>query len=284
MVNISNYFNKRDEFVDAHKLAGSDSLREVLRRAVFNTDLALATFLVYVTTLNESLDRLTKLKEEFAKQDSDAAGAIEQIKEMKQPTADSVVSEEKLKELAGMDEALKEPYEQYQALMDQSNQLMSEILPVLEKSHQNAAILQDAVIRIDLFCIELTKGDLTSSLFEKVFKSRTDKFVKDALVDILGYLVGISPVGAFTDAILTIKGIYRARVDEINAADDYIRYLEVYSLTAQQWSAATQVIIDTILRLPKDEPMQLADSAETIKQRKEALSVNWNLETPILTR
>ncbi len=295
---FSSYFDKRDEFVAACKLASTEVLRQKVLQAIFLSDLAITTFVEFIQSLEMGMDDLARKEDDFAvmnRQNRARAELLEQLPALNPEADKKLEALYKAAEKNEDDEVLKslglrsskEVMEEMRALLKQSEQDRENLLAASKKTSEDSEKLAAVLSTLKNFFLQIQTEELESSLFDGVFKARDSRSLVDAMLNALDYLLGLipSPLPDPTRHIIgEIKTIYQERVETIKVNDDYLRYVETYSLTAIQWSLTAQIMIDTIYALMQSQQVSLAISDSMLSHRTQKLKNGWNYELPVMSK
>ena len=111
-----------------------------------------------------------------------------------------------------------------------------------------------------------------STLFDKILPPDDSRYAREAVIKLLDFLVGLTGIGPFKDAIEKIRSMGSVRAEGLNVADAYMNQLDEYSSACYRWCIVAQLLIDAIERIDAKSPLSVEDAVRRVEDRREGLS------------
>jgi hypothetical protein len=149
-------------------------------------------------------------------------------------------------------------------------------IQVIEETKQIMSESSHSIVTIQGFFLLGRMEEISDSLFNGIYKGRESKYLIDAMIIFLHYLIGLSPLGIITSTIQSVKDVYQVQLRDIRAASDYMRYIETYTITAKTWALTSQITIDAISGLHQNKTTAKEESSKTLNEKIELIKSNWH--------
>jgi hypothetical protein len=294
MNEFSTYFEKRNEFLKQYQKATNPKATEPLKQNIFLTDLCMVLFIGFIKAVQAGVADIQGKAELLAKLKAENEAREVLIKQMDESVK---TREEHLKKFDGVKEdpellkelglrSIAEQVAELRAIFADTDAQRARLVEASRQAAKTAEELQTLTILASQFFLHFKIEEIQKSLFDDLYKARDSAAVKDAIQKFIGFALGFVPMVnegfAVFQFLNDLKSIYEERLKEIETINDFHNYLDHYALAATQWSLTTQVLVDIIYAMTRNEQPSLEASEAKLHQIIELLKKDWHPEIPVI--